>query len=104
MNGQTLQHTVVITNPQGFHLRPKASFATLANRFQSNVSVSWEGQTVNGKSILELMLLAAQQGSQVIVEVDGPDASVALDALVAVLQAPAPPGPPEPPLSENDIQ
>jgi phosphotransferase system HPr (HPr) family protein len=94
MNGQPLQHTVLITNPQGFHLRPKANFATLANRFQSSVTVSWEGQTVNGKSILELMLLAAQQGSQLVVEVDGPDAPAALNALVAVLSAPSAEPPP----------
>jgi phosphocarrier protein HPr len=86
MNGDLLQHTVVITNPQGFHLRPMAAFARLAGDFQSNVTLSWQGRTGNGKSIFDLMMLAAPQGSEFTLEVDGPDAPAALEALVAVLR------------------
>jgi len=86
MNGQTLQHTITITSPQGFHMRPKSEFARLAGRFQSKVTVLWEGRTGNGKSILDLMLLPAPQGSELIIEVDGPDAPAALDALVGLMQ------------------
>ena len=89
MTGQTLQTTVEITNPHGFHMRPKADFVRLASRFQSNVTVFWEGRTGNGKSILDLMLLPAPQGSSLTVAVDGPDASAALNALVALLRASA---------------
>jgi phosphotransferase system HPr (HPr) family protein len=89
---EPLQRTVVIQNPQGFHLRPMAAFAQAATRFQSRVTVSREGQQVDGKSIWELMLLQAAQGTALTVRAEGPDACEALDALVALLQAPLPPG------------
>src|SRR6516165_11482415 len=88
MNGVPLQHKVVITNPQGFHMRPMAAFAQLASRFESSVKVSREGQSVNGKSILDLMLLAAAQGTELTLEVAGPDGREALDALVKLLKTP----------------
>ncbi len=95
MNGDTLERKVHIRNPQGFHLRPIAAFAQLAGRFQSNVTVSRDGKDdVNGKSILDLMLLAAPQGSELTVKVTGPDARNAIEALVALLQTP--------PAEEND--
>jgi phosphocarrier protein HPr len=99
MNGAPLQQKVVITNPQGFHMRPMAAFAQLAARFESSVKVSREGQTVNGKSILDLMLLAAAQGSELLLEVAGPDAKDALDALVALLKTPPEEDSPEPPVA-----
>ena len=88
MNGDPLQQKVVVTNPQGFHMRPMAAFAQLASRFQSSVKVSREGQSVNGKSILDLMLLAAAQGTELTIEVAGSDAQAALDALVNLLKKP----------------
>jgi len=100
MNGDSLQKTVLITNPQGLHMRPCAAFAQLAGRFQSTVWVSAQGRKVNGKSIWDLMLLAAEAGSEITVEVSGPDAPEALDALVALLALPVeeyPSGPPLPP-------
>jgi phosphocarrier protein HPr len=89
MNGESLSKKVVVSNPQGFHMRPMAAFAQLAARFQSSVKVSREGQSVNGKSILDLMLLAAAQGTELTLEVAGPDAQSALDALVNLLKTPA---------------
>jgi phosphotransferase system HPr (HPr) family protein len=88
MNGEPLVQKVVINNPQGFHMRPMAAFAQLASRFESSVKVSREGQSVNGKSILDLMLLAAAQGTELTLEVAGPDARAALNALVSVLNTP----------------
>jgi phosphocarrier protein HPr len=88
MSGFPLRQAVRITNPQGFHLRPKAAFAELASRFQSNVAVHWDGRTWNGKSMWDLMLVAAPQDDEVVVEVEGPDAAEALAALVAVLSEP----------------
>ena len=101
MNGAPLQQKVVITNPQGFHMRPMAAFAQLAARYQSSVKVSREGQTVNGKSILDLMLLAAAQGTELTLEVAGDDAQEALDALVALLKSPPEEETPEPPVSQT---
>jgi phosphotransferase system HPr (HPr) family protein len=79
-----LRQTVLIRNPQGFHMRPKAAFVRQAGQFQSEVKLDWNGQTFNGKSMFDLMLLAAEQGQQVTVETDGPDAADALATLVAV--------------------
>jgi phosphocarrier protein HPr len=101
MNGETLQHKVTITNPMGFHMRPAAAFAKRAAEFQSAVTVAKDDKRVNGKSWLELMLLAAEQGSEVLVEVSGSDARAALPALVELLAAPSmaddPPAEPTPP-------
>jgi phosphocarrier protein HPr len=88
MNGEPLRQKVTISNPQGFHMRPMAAFAQVASRFESSVKVSREGQSVNGKSILDLMLLAATQGTELTLEVAGPDAQAALDALVNLLKTP----------------
>jgi phosphotransferase system HPr (HPr) family protein len=89
MNGDTLERKVRIVNPQGFHLRPIAAFAQLAGRFQSDVIVSRDGKDdVNGKSILDLMLLAAPQDSELTLKVTGPDAKSAIEALVTLLQTP----------------
>jgi phosphotransferase system HPr (HPr) family protein len=101
MNGAPLQQSVVITNPQGFHMRPMAAFAQLAARFDSSVTVSRPGQSVNGKSILDLMLLAAAQGTELTLEVTGPDAEAALDALVNLLKTPTEDDSTDPPVSRN---
>jgi phosphotransferase system HPr (HPr) family protein len=85
MNGQTLQQKLLITSPHGLHMRPAAAFAEMARQYQSSVSVAKEGKSVNGKSPLDMMLLAAEQGSELIVEVVGPDAPGALEALCQLL-------------------
>lgn len=89
MNGETLQRKVTITNPVGFHLRPMAAFARLAGQFAGAVFVCKGPQRVNGKSTLELMLLAAEQGEELTVEVTGPDARAALEVLAELLAAPS---------------
>jgi phosphocarrier protein HPr len=86
MNGETLQQKVVITNAQGLHMRPLTAFAEMAGRFQSGVTVIKEDKRVNGKSPLDLMLLAAEQGTELIIEASGADAAQALDALVELLR------------------
>ena len=84
--GQNLLKRVVkIKNPNGFHMRPKAAFVEAASRFISDVKLVWEGQTFNGKSMFELMLVAAPEDSEVLIEVLGPDSHSALDELEKVL-------------------
>lgn len=85
MNSVPLQRKVVLANPQGLHMRPSAAFVELAGRFQSNVTVTLEDRSVNGKSIWDLLLLAAMPGSELIIEADGPDAEQALAALADLL-------------------
>src|SRR5437870_4165136 len=74
MNGETLRRKVTITDPLGLHLRPLTAFAQQAGRFQCSVTLAKDNQRVNGKSPLELMLLGAQQGTELVLEVSGPDA------------------------------
>ncbi|HZT83264.1 MAG TPA: HPr family phosphocarrier protein [Gemmataceae bacterium] len=88
MNGDVLRQKVLVTNPQGFHLRPIAAFAELAQRFRSRVTVAKNGRVVDGKSALELMLLAALQGEELVIEASGPDAEQAVDALTELLNRP----------------
>lgn len=89
MNGPTLQRKVTITNPLGFHLRPIAAFARLAAQYQSTVTLANGSRRVNGKSALELMLLAAEQGTELILDISGSDAAEAIEALSAILVAPS---------------
>jgi phosphocarrier protein len=98
MNGEPLRRKVVIMDPQGLHLRPMTTFVQLAMRYQSTVIICKEAQRVSGKSALELMLLAAVQGTELILEVDGPDAAEAIEALGNLLETTASEEVPEPPL------
>jgi phosphocarrier protein len=90
MNGETIQARLTIRNPMGFHMRPIAAFARRAALFSGTVTVGVEDRRVNGKSPLELMLLAAEQGTELVVEVGGtdPEAQQALAALVEIAAAP----------------
>lgn len=86
--GEALHRKVCLANPNGLHMRPSAAFVELAGRFQSNVTVHHDGRAVNGKSIWDLLLLAAMPGSELKLEVEGPDAKEALDALSQLLSTP----------------
>src|SRR5437763_14542805 len=87
MSGETLSHTVRITSPNGLHMRPATAFAELARLFQCSVNVTREGTRVNGKSPLDMMLLAAPEGSELVIEAHGSDAHEALQRLVELLVA-----------------
>lgn len=87
MTGESARQTVVITNPQGFHMRPMAAFVEAANRFPCAVTVVRAGKDpADGKSMLGLLGLNAPQGTELALEVIGPRAAEAMQALVAVLQ------------------
>lgn len=87
MAGDTLRHAFTVTNPQGWHMRPMTSFVEAACRYASDVTVSKAGhEPANGKSLLALMGLAAEQGTELIIEVKGADAREALATLSTVLQ------------------
>jgi phosphotransferase system HPr (HPr) family protein len=72
---------VTVTNPQGLHARPADMFVRLAMRFESTVAIVRDGDRFDGKSILSLMTLAAEQGTQLLLQAEGPDAEEALQAL-----------------------
>jgi phosphocarrier protein len=75
-NSMTKQFQVA--NKLGMHARPAAQFVKVANRYRCNVFVEKDGEKVNGKSIMGLMMLAAGPGSKVVVYAEGQDASQAL--------------------------
>ena len=70
-----------ILNKLGIHARPAAQFVKTANRFQSDIYVEKDGEEVDGKSIMGLMMLAAGHGSVISVNAEGSDADAALDAI-----------------------
>ncbi|MEK7233729.1 MAG: HPr family phosphocarrier protein [Elusimicrobiota bacterium] len=72
---------MMIRNSMGLHARPAAMFVQEASKFKSQIFVVKDGLQVNGKSIMGLMLLAAESGSKLLVKADGPDEAMALEAL-----------------------
>jgi phosphocarrier protein len=70
-----------ILNKLGIHARPAAQFVKTANRFQADIFVEKDGEEVDGKSIMGLMMLAAGHGSVIAVSAEGADADSALEAL-----------------------
>src|SRR6516162_5365174 len=82
-----LEKDISITNRLGLHARPAAMFVRIASRYRSEVWVSKEGEEVNGKSIMGLMMLAAGQGSKLHIRCDGPDAAKAMAELEELINA-----------------
>jgi phosphocarrier protein len=70
-----------ILNKLGIHARPAAQFVKTANRYEANVFVEKDGEEVDGKSIMGLMMLAAGHGSIISVTTEGDDADAAMQAL-----------------------
>ena len=79
--GQKIEKEITIINRLGLHARPAAMFVRIASRYRSEIWVEKEGEQINGKSIMGLMMLAAGQGSKLIIRCDGPDADKAMDEL-----------------------
>lgn len=75
-----------ITNRRGLHARASAKFVKCVEAFEASVTVSHDGQTVPGTSILGLMMLAAAKGSTITVSSDGPDEAAAMEAIVALVE------------------
>ncbi len=76
---------VTIVNVYGLHARPAAEFVKLANRFRSEILVKKGDLEVNGKSIMGVMMLAAEKGSQLAIRASGEDAEEAVRALVKLV-------------------
>ena len=76
-----VQREFTIQNKLGIHARPAAQFVKTASRFTSEIRVEKDGEEVDGKSIMGLMMLAAGHGSVITVFAEGDDAEAALDAL-----------------------
>jgi phosphocarrier protein len=81
----SLRRTVGIVNERGLHARASAKFVKLAGSFDAEIQVARDGQSVDARSIMGLMMLAAGIGSSVEISADGPEADAALDALCALV-------------------
>ncbi len=81
-----IARSLTICNRRGLHARASAKFVKCAETFQSNITVSKDGQSVGGTSIMGLMMLAAAPGCSIDVSASGPDAGEALDALTALVE------------------
>ena len=75
------QVEILITNKTGLHARPASLFVQEANRFESQIEVSYNGKKVNAKSLLSILGLGAHQNSNIVIEVEGEDAKEAIIAL-----------------------
>ncbi|MHC2069361.1 HPr family phosphocarrier protein [Bremerella sp. T1] len=86
MGEESIIRKVVVPNRQGLHARPADMFVKVALQYQSQVEITRDGLKVSGKSILDVMTLAAEQGTELTIIVTGPDAEKAADALVEVVK------------------
>ncbi len=82
-----IERRVRIVNELGLHARPAAEFVKLASKFKSEIRVRRDDMTVNGKSIMGVMTLAAEQGSELVITANGVDAEEAVKALVALVES-----------------
>jgi phosphocarrier protein HPr len=85
-NSEFLTKELTISNKLGIHARPAALFVKTANRFSCEIFVEKDGEKINGKSIMGLMMLAAGPGSKVTLHVRGTDALQAIAELEALVQ------------------
>jgi phosphocarrier protein HPr len=80
-----IERTVQIVNKNGLHARPAAEIVKISARFQSEITLVKDGMEVNGKSIMGVMMLAAECGSTLVLRAEGADAGAALDALATLI-------------------
>jgi phosphocarrier protein len=80
-----IERTVRIVNKNGLHARPAAEIVKLASKYQSDITLVRDDLEVNGKSIMGVMMLAAEFGSSLVLRAAGPDAEQAVSALCELI-------------------
>jgi len=80
-----IEREATIVNQEGLHARPAARIVRLANGFTAEILLAKDGLEVNGKSIMGVMMLAAECGSSILIRADGPDAEQAVQALAELV-------------------
>ena len=80
-----VEKKITIRNETGLHARPAALFVQIANKFESSITIIKDDQTVNGKSIMGILMLAAEKGSRISIIADGKDAEEAVVELSEIL-------------------
>ena len=81
-----IEKEVEVMNLQGLHARPAAIFVQIANKYDPKISVRKDGETINGKSIMGILMLGAQNKSKITIIAEGEDASEALTELEEFLK------------------
>ena len=82
-----IEHTVTIKNRTGLHTRPAATLVKTAARFKSEFTIQKDGVEINGKSIIGVMTLAAEQGASLRLRFEGPDENEAAAAILALFES-----------------
>lgn len=72
---------VIVKNKQGLHARPAALFVQIANKYDSRITVKRDEEEINGKSIMGILMLGAEKGSEIVIEAEGEDAQKAIAEL-----------------------
>jgi len=80
-----IKKIIKVKNKQGLHARPAALFVQVANKFKSAITLKKDNEKVNGKSIMGILMLGAERGSSVEIEIDGEDANQAILELETLL-------------------
>jgi phosphocarrier protein HPr len=80
-----IEREATIVNQEGLHARPAARIVRLANSFVAEIELAKDGLVVNGKSIMCVMMLAAECGSSIVIRANGPDAEQAVEALAELV-------------------
>ena len=81
----SIEKKIIVKNKSGLHARPAALFVQVANKFDSRITVKNDTEEVNGKSIMGILMLGAEQGSEIIIEAEGHDAQAALVELEKII-------------------
>jgi phosphocarrier protein len=82
-----VERTVQIVNKQGLHARPAAEIVKIASKFASDITIARDDLEVNGKSIMGVMMLAAECGAELTLRATGPDAEQAVGAISDLIAA-----------------
>ena len=81
----TVEKTVTVCNPLGIHMRPADLLARAAAQFESLIEIEKDGQSIDCKSIMSILTLGAQQGTQLRLKANGPDAGAAIETLADLI-------------------
>ena len=73
-----VRRKVIIKNKQGLHARPAALFVQIANKFDARITILRDQEKINGKSIMGILILGAERGTEIIIEAEGDDAHTAI--------------------------
>ena len=85
MESHTYSRAVIIVNANGLHARPADKMVKVASQFKSRIEIIKGHERVDGRSIISLLTLAAEQGTELVVEATGDDAQAAVDALAELI-------------------